>query len=280
MAMIMMWKGALGGPLCGLVVTAMAATGAGATGELAGEFAHSQVRLLQGDFAGDSWSAGVEIDLAEGWKTYWSMPGEAGIAPVFDWAKSLNVADVELRWPAPLRYQDASGETIGYAGRVVFPVTVRPLDPLQPVELALDLSYAVCKDLCVPARVDLHQKLDQTTAMSSVGAVLIGQFELEVPQAEAPGLEIATASVEDLDGSPRLVVVLEGQAADVSTDIFVENFEQAYFRAARLDSRSGDRSVFHLPIDDLVDPDDLRGEVLRLTVVTATARLVGDVTVE
>jgi len=272
--MIAMWR-ALLGSLCGLVVTAMAATGA-----WAGEFTHSQVRLLQGEFAGDSWSAGVQIDLAEGWKTYWSMPGEAGIAPHFDWAKSRNVADVELRWPAPGRYHDASGETIGYADRVVFPVTVRPLDPGQPVELALDLSYAVCKDLCVPARVELSQKLDRATAMSSLDAVLIGQFELEVPQREAPGLQIATASVEELDGSLRLVVVLKGQAADVSTDIFVENFERAYFRAARLDSRSGEASVFHLAIDDLADPDALRGESLRLTVVTATARLVGDVTVE
>ena len=271
--MIAMWK-ALRGPLGGLVVAAMAATGA-----WAGATAHSHVRLLQGEFAGDSWSAGVEIDLAEGWKTYWSMPGEAGIAPRFDWTKSLNVTDVELRWPAPARYSDASGETIGYAGRVVFPVTVRPLDPARPVELALDLSYAVCKDLCVPARVKLSQTLDRRTAMSSVDAVRIGEFESQVPQREAQELEIATASVEG-DGALRLVVVLKGRAADASTDIFVENFERAYFRAPRLDSRSGDRSVFHLAIDDLAAPDELRGQILRLTVVTATARLVGDVTVE
>lgn len=270
--MIAIWK-ALRGPLCGLVVTAMAATGA------AGEFAHSHVRLLQGQFDGDSWSAGVEIELAEGWKTYWRMPGEAGIAPYFDWAKSLNLADVELRWPAPARYHDASGETIGYAGRVVFPVTVRPLDPALPVELALDLSYAVCKDLCVPARMKLSQIFDPTSAMSSVDAVRIGEFEQQVPQREAQELEIATASVEG-DGALRLVVVLEGPAADASTDIFVENFEPAYFRAPRLDSRSGDRTLFHLAIDDLADPDELRGQTLRLTVVTATTRLVGDVTVE
>ena len=278
--MVIIWRRALLRALCGLVITAMAATGAGAAGELAGGFTHSQVRLLQGEFEGDSWSAGVQIDLAEGWKTYWSMPGEAGIAPHFDWARSLNVADIELRWPAPARYHDASGETIGYADRVVFPVTVRPLDPDQPVELVLDLSYAVCRDLCVPARVKLSQTFDRKTAMSSLDSVLIGEFDSQVPQPEAQGLGIARASVEDRDGALRLVVVLEGPAADASTDIFVENFERAYFRAARLEARSGNASIFHLPIDDLASPGELRGQTLRLTVVTATARLVGDVTVE
>lgn len=266
---------ALRGPLCGLLATAMAATGAAA-----GVLAHSEVRLLRGEFDGESWSAGVEIDLAEGWKTYWRMPGEAGIAPHFDWAGSQNVADVELRWPAPKRYHDASGETVGYAGQVVFPVTVRPLDPVQPVELVLDLSYAVCKDLCVPARASLSQILDQRRAMSSLDALVIGEFESQVPQHEAQGLEIATASVEGQAEAIGLVVVLEGPAADASTDIFVENFEHAYFRAPRLVSRSGDRAVFRLAIDDLAAPDELRGQTLRLTVVSATARLVGDVTVE
>lgn len=262
-------------PLCGLIVAAMAATGA-----WAGEFAHSQARLLQGEFAGDSWSAGVQIDLAEGWKTYWRMPGESGIAPDFDWANSRNVADIELRWPAPGRYQDGSGETIGYAGRVVFPVTVRPEDPSQPVELALLLSYAACKNICVPAQVELTQVLNQATAMSSPAAALIRQFEARVPQREASGLKLGGASLEESGGSPRLAVVLSGQAVDPSTEIFVENFDRAYFRAPRLISRSGEDAVFHLPIDDLADPDLLRGQTLRLTVVTATARLVGDVTVE
>ena len=110
----------LRGALCGL---AMAATAAGAW---AGEIRHSEVRLLQGDLADGEWSAGVQIDLAEGWKTYWRMPGEAGIAPEFDWSGSRNVADVEVRWPAPRRYHDASGETVGYARRVVFTLAVVP----------------------------------------------------------------------------------------------------------------------------------------------------------
>jgi DsbC/DsbD-like thiol-disulfide interchange protein len=262
--------------LCGLAVAATGATGS--IGASAAGIDHSEVRLLPGEFAGETWTAGVQIDLAEGWKTYWRMPGESGIAPLFDWSGSRNVADVELRWPAPARYADASGETIGYAHRVVFPVTVRPADPSRPVELALRLDYAVCKDVCIPARVDLDQTLADSAAMSSVSAAIIRQFDNRVPQPQVSGLALERASLDERAGSPRLVVELSGNAVDSSTDIFVENFDDAYFRAAQ--PADGDASVFHLPIDDLADPDLLRGQTLRLTVVTASAQLVGDVTIE
>lgn len=261
--------------LYGLAIAATAATGA-----WAGEFAHSEAQLVRGEMTGDTWSAGVQIDLVEGWKTYWRMPGEAGIAPLFDWTDSKNVADVELRWPAPARYHDASGEAIGYAQRVVFPVSVRPEDPLQPVELSLQLSYAVCKDICIPARLELSETLVHNPNMSSAGAALIRQFADRVPQRQTPGVALERAILEGGAGELRLAVELAGQAVDSSTDIFVENFEDAYFRAARPADRKADSTVFHLPIDDLADPDLLRGETLRLTVVTATQQLVGDVTVE
>jgi DsbC/DsbD-like thiol-disulfide interchange protein len=252
--------------LCGLAMAA-SASGAAAAG-----IAHSEVRLLPGEFAGEAWTAGVQIDLAEGWKTYWRMPGESGIAPLFDWSGSRNVADVEIRWPAPARYEDASGETIGYAMRVVFPVAVRPADPSRPVELVLQLDYAVCKDICVPARIDLAQ----TLAESPANAAIIRQFDKRVPQGQASGLALERARLDEGGGAPRLVVELSGDAVDSSTDIFVENFDEAYFRAAQ----PGDGGVFHLPIDDLSDPDMLRGRTLRLTIVTAAAQLVGDVVIE
>ena len=114
--------------------------------------------------------------------------------------------------------------------------------------------------------------------MSSVSAALIRQFDDRVPQARASGLALERASLEEGAGTPRLVVELSGDAVDSSTDIFVENFDDAYFRAAQ--PAQGDDNVFHLPIDDLADPDLLRGRTLRLTIVTASAQLVGDVTIE
>lgn len=256
------------------------AVAAGGGAAWAGELRHSEVRLLQGEFADGEWSAGVQIDLAEGWKTYWRMPGEAGIAPEFDWSGSRNVADVVVRWPAPGRYHDASGETVGYAHRVVFPLTVLPENPSEPVDLALELDYAVCKDICVPGRVELRRTLVQRPAMSSVEAALVRQFEAQVPRYWADGLAVERVLAEETAGAPVLAVELTGQAVDSTTDIFVEGFGRAYFRAPRLVARNGDTTLFHLAVDDLADPGLLRGETLRLTVVTATGALVADAMVE
>ena len=58
--------------------------------------------------------AGIELRLAPGWKTYWRYPGDSGIPPRFDFAKSRNVKSVTVRWPAPQRLTDESGTSIGY----------------------------------------------------------------------------------------------------------------------------------------------------------------------
>ena len=93
-------------------------------------------------------------------------------------------------------------------------------------------------------------------------------------------MAIESARLEQSAGAPRLAVVLSGEAVDSSTEIFVENFDDAYFRSPRLEGRDGDGAMFLISIDDLAKPDELRGRTLRLTVVTATEQLVGDVTVE
>ncbi|HUR43277.1 MAG TPA: protein-disulfide reductase DsbD domain-containing protein, partial [Aestuariivirga sp.] len=84
-----------------------------------------RVSLVGGGRDGENWRAGVAIDLEEGWKTYWRMPGEAGIPPQFDWTKSAGISGVEIFYPLPQRLYDLSGETVGYERRVIFPLVVK-----------------------------------------------------------------------------------------------------------------------------------------------------------
>ena len=243
------------------------------------DFSHSKVKLLEGEFRNGAWSAGIEIELADGWKTYWRMPGESGVPPEFDWSGSSNLQAVELRWPAPRRYHDEAGETIGYAGRVVFPLTVRPVDAAQPVELSLDLQYAVCKDICIPARAEVREVLADG-GISPAGAGLIGRFEALVPRPEAVGLAVTDVRLMQDEDGPRLSVALSGAAVDEATDIFVEGFDAAYFRAPRPAGQKGGAQLFELPIDGLTDAAAFKGRKLTLTVVTGRARLVREATVQ
>lgn len=99
---------------------------------------------------GAAFLAGVDLGLAPGWKTYWRRPGDSGIAPEFDWSGSENVAAVELRWPAPERFDDPGDTTFGYRGGVIWPLRIVPEDAGAPVVLNLSLHYGICADLCIP----------------------------------------------------------------------------------------------------------------------------------
>src|SRR5258706_5054434 len=116
--------------------------------------ARSSVRLLAGSplGVGGSLRAGVEVRLATGWKTYWRYPGDSGVPPVFDFSKSENIKSVSILWPAPHRFTDDGGASIGYKGSVIFPVHVVPESPNRPATLRLTLDYAVCERLCDPAK--------------------------------------------------------------------------------------------------------------------------------
>ena len=54
----------------------------------------------------------------------------------------------------PHRRADGS-QAFGYQDDVVFPIAVAPPTPAKPVTLALQLDYAVCEKLCIPAKATL-----------------------------------------------------------------------------------------------------------------------------
>lgn len=119
--------------------------------------------------------AGVEIRLAEGWKTYWRYPGDSGVPPQFDFSASDNIRAVSVQWPAPQRFTDAEGSTIGYKTNVVFPLQIERQDNGRPVTLRMKLDYAICEKLCVPVQASA----ELTLADSS------GEHEQSVRVAEA-----------------------------------------------------------------------------------------------
>ncbi len=94
--------------------------------------------------------------MADGWKTYWRNPGDAGgVPPYFDWAGSENLAGAKVLFPAPSRLKDASGDSVGYKKVVVLPVEVTAKDPAKPVTFKLAMEFGVCREICVPAEAKL-----------------------------------------------------------------------------------------------------------------------------
>ena len=95
--------------------------------------------------------AGIVITLEPGWHTYWRVPGEAGIPPSFDWSASRNVAAVRYEWPRPDILDSYGMRSYGYVDALVLPVLLTPKDPAAPMDVALSLSFGICKDVCMQA---------------------------------------------------------------------------------------------------------------------------------
>ena len=99
--------------------------------------------------------AALDIRLAPGWHTYWRVAGQAGIPPRFDWSGSENLASVSYEWPRPVIFENAGLQSFGFADRLVLPLRLRPVDAAAPIQLALDLDFGVCDDICIPAEAVL-----------------------------------------------------------------------------------------------------------------------------
>lgn len=224
-----------------------------------------RMRLVGGGFEAGRWLAGVAIDLDDGWKTYWRMPGEAGIPPQFDWTKSKGVGGVEVLYPVPQRLHDLSGETVGYERRVMFPVIVTSADAVK-ASLHLDLFFAVCKDICIPAKAE--DTLDARGAHANE-ADRIEEWLKRVPVAGT-----AVHSVTAMMDSKEAVLVTK--LLRPAQDIFIESGSPAYFRKPVF---SADGLEARVPVDN-VKSADLKGLELKLTVVTGASGIEQAVVVE
>jgi DsbC/DsbD-like thiol-disulfide interchange protein len=186
----------------------------------------SSVRLIRAAGATESgatiFRAGVEVKLQPGWKTYWRYPGDSGVPPTFDFSASENVGSATVLWPAPVRFSDGNGHSIGYKGSVIFPLRVVPKDATKPVTLRLKLDYAVCETLCVPAHAKAELPLKGGAGPHE--ASLKGA-EQRVPKATAVGgsapLTLRKVWRETRSGKP-MVLVEVGAPDGADIDVFVE----------------------------------------------------------
>jgi DsbC/DsbD-like thiol-disulfide interchange protein len=232
----------------------------------------SAVRLLDGGMEGGVHLAGVEITLDPGTKTYWRTPGDSGVPPAFDWSKSSNVADVAVSWPAPLRFPDGNGFSIGYKAGVVFPLLVKPKVTGQPVRLGLHLDYAVCDQICIPAKADAWLGLSRSPS-DPAAAAAIARFRATVPQASAAGLSLVIDGVDKVGQWP--VVMLKAQVdAGQPADLFAEGPDAHWTLPLPepVDSAGAIRR-FKLTLDGAPRGTDPLGHALTFTLVSGNRAL-------
>lgn len=254
--------------LCLMVPTPVIAADSGwSTGK-----SQSRARLLTG-YAGGKPMAAVEIELADGWKTYWRMPGDAGgVPPGFDWTKSANLASTRVLYPAPQRYEDKTGITLGYKHAVVFPVEIVAKVPGEPVNLTLTLEYGICREICVPVEAELTAPLP--SSLKEVLPAEAASFLDKVPRSQAalgPSDPKFVRAEQALVGEkPTLAIVATFPAGATNLAAYLEGPDGSYLPLPSAPVKLGADGSVRFPVDMTAVSDlaGIRGKDAKVTLVS------------
>lgn len=220
-------------------------------------------------------AAGLEMELADGWKTYWRIPGDAGgVPPEFDWSESENMASAKIEYPAPIRMTDRAGSTIGYKGRVVFPALITPKDATRPVKLRLMLAFGVCHDICVPSEGTYEITIPpggaplSTELVSALARVPVGAAHAH-EAVRKPTPRLAKVETDLTAATPTVTLHVLFPAGPTGADVFVEGPVGEYVPMTRHNGTGTDGAqIFVVDLSKGADVAALKGQILRVTMVS------------
>ena len=159
--------------------------------------------------------AGLEFQLAEGWKTYWHTPGAAGFGAETNWQASENLQTAEIFWPLPKRFSLFGEDFLGYdSGKVILPLLIGGLDGSREVKLKGNIFYLACKQLCIPHQAQvaltlpaLDNDTGTTGAADSPHQKSLLQALARVPTTQDHRVRLLTQAIEQDDSTGAKMVV-------------------------------------------------------------------------
>src|SRR5882672_1018590 len=156
---------------------------------------------------GQSIWVALELNIRDGWHTYWRNPGDSGQATTLKWQLPPGFTAGDIVWTAPHRFEIPPLMNYGYAKHAVHLVQITAPKDLKagtPVTLSAKAGWLVCSDVCIPEDADLQLKLPASAepgAMDPTDAALFTAARGELPSAQ---LAATTARI----AGGRLIVTL------------------------------------------------------------------------
>jgi DsbC/DsbD-like thiol-disulfide interchange protein len=217
--------------------------------------------------------AAIALYLAPDWKTYWRAPGEGGLPPEFDWAGSQNLNGAAFSWPRPNVFESAGFVNFGYHGQLVLPFAITRAQPDHPANVALRLSFGLCKDICIPAEILLHAQI--SGAQPPHPAIVAALADLPIA-ADSAGLGAVRCRITPIDDGLRLTaqIIVPPHDDGAYHSVAVEHRAADIWISSPTTQRQGNALITKV---DLVPPQAqpfaLNGDDLRLTVLADTAAI-------
>lgn len=109
----------------------------------------------------------VDFAINPGWHLYWPGRNDTGFEPQVEWELPDGWTVGDLHWPAPIRYV-SPGDILDHIYEdhlTLIAELTAPTAAAGTAEIAAELSWLVCKDVCIPedARVSLTLPVSQSS---------------------------------------------------------------------------------------------------------------------
>lgn len=131
----------------------------------------------------------LELEIRDGWHTYWRNPGDSGQATKLAWTLPAGFSAGDILWTTPHRFELPPLVNYGYAKHAVHLVEItapKTLKPGPPIALSAKASWLVCSDICIPESASLQLNLPFSAgdgAIDSADAPLFTAARSELPSA-------------------------------------------------------------------------------------------------
>ena len=98
--------------------------------------------------------AGVRLRMNPGWHTYWTNPGDSGLATKIEWTLPEGWKAGPTQWPLPMLFGDGDVKSYGYADEVLLISTLTPPPGMQKgdARISAKVSWLECADICKPGK--------------------------------------------------------------------------------------------------------------------------------
>jgi DsbC/DsbD-like thiol-disulfide interchange protein len=133
--------------------------------------------------------AALQVELKDGWKTYWRDPGDAGVPPQIS-VTGEGISGFELRYPAPDRFDDGKSVWAGYKHMVAFPLVLKVSADSTKYALEAKSFLGICQDICVPVQSKFSLAVPQAKASTEDQALVAALFDA-LPASATPEFGVA-----------------------------------------------------------------------------------------
>ena len=132
--------------------------------------------------------AGLRIDHAPDWHSYWQNPGDSGLPTELQWTLPGGMAAGAIQWPTPRKFPLGELANYGYDGTVLLPVPLTITEPLPATGAVMNLkaSWLICRQECIPEEAELSLRVLPSVSQAGDGALFQAAWDA-VPLAAQSG---------------------------------------------------------------------------------------------